>query len=72
LHSDKDENIKRQAYFAEFRQTECVYFTINETSNKQVYKNLNNMVPMLQKKQYGPNVIQIRLYIEYLQYIYVV
>jgi len=56
LHRDRDENIKRKAYFAEFGQTECVYFTINESSNKQVFKNFNNMVPMLQKKQYGPSV----------------
>jgi len=56
LHRDKDENIKCKAYFAEFGQTECVYFTINETSNKQVFKNLNNILPMLQKKQYGPSV----------------
>jgi len=57
LHRDRDENIKCQAYFVEFGQTESVYCTINETSNKQVSKNLNNMVPMLQKKQYGPSVI---------------
>jgi len=50
LHRDRDENIKCKAYFGEFGQAECVYFTINETSNKQVLKNLNNMVPMLQKK----------------------
>jgi len=49
LHRDRDENIKCKAYFAKFGQTECVYFTINETSNKQVFKNLNNMVPVLYK-----------------------
>jgi len=26
-----------KAYFAEFGQSECVYFTTNETSNKQVF-----------------------------------
>jgi len=46
LHRDKDENIKRKAYFAESGQSKCVYFTISETSiNKFLYK------------QYGPNVI---------------
>ena len=32
-----DENIKCKAYFADFRQFECVYFTINETYNKQAF-----------------------------------
>jgi len=36
LHKDKDENIKYKAYFAEFGQSECAYFNINETSKKQV------------------------------------
>ena len=36
LHRDRHENIKWKAYFAEFGQSECVYFTKNETSNKQV------------------------------------
>jgi len=31
-----DGNIECKASFAEFGQSECVYFTINETSNKQV------------------------------------
>jgi len=30
------ENITYKAYFAEFGQSECVYFTTNEISNKQV------------------------------------
>jgi len=48
LHRDGDENIKCKAYFAEFGQSECVYFTINETSNKHdLYK--KNMVVMLYK-----------------------
>jgi len=34
LHGDRGENIKCKAYFAEFGQSECVYFTKNETSNK--------------------------------------
>jgi len=46
LHRDRDENIKCKAYFAEFGQSECVYFTINETSNKQDLH-----------KKYGRNVI---------------
>jgi len=41
LHRDKDENIKRKAYFAEVEQSECVYFTVNENSNKQdLYKKI--------------------------------
>jgi len=47
LHRDRDENIKSKAYFAEFGQSECVYFNINETSNKQD----------LFFKKYGRNVI---------------
>jgi len=48
LHRDRDENIKWKAYFAEFGQSECAFFTINETSNKQdLYK--KNMVAMLYK-----------------------
>jgi len=35
LHRNRDEHIKCKAYFPEFGQSECVYFTINETSNKQ-------------------------------------
>jgi len=35
LHRDRDENIKCEAYFAEFGQSERVYFTVNETSNEQ-------------------------------------
>jgi len=46
LHRGRDENIKCKAYFAEFGQSECVYFTINETSNKQD-----------SYKKYGRNVI---------------
>jgi len=62
LHRDRDENIKCKAYFADFRQFECVYFTINESYiNKFSYK---NMVPMLYK--YGS------VYIKYLHYIYVI
>jgi len=39
LHRNRDEHIKCKAYFPEFGQSECVYFTINETSNKQdLYK----------------------------------
>ena len=37
LHKDRDENIKCKAYFAEFGQSECVYFTITETSDQQVF-----------------------------------
>jgi len=33
---DRVDNIKHKVYFAEFGQSESVYFTINETSNKQV------------------------------------
>jgi len=45
LHRDRDENIKCKAYFAEFGQSEYVFFTINETSNKQdLYK--KNMAAM--------------------------
>jgi len=29
--------LKCKAYFAEFGQSECVNFTINETSNKEVF-----------------------------------
>jgi len=47
MHRDRDENIKCKAYFAEVGQSECVYFAINQTSNKHVF---------IQKK-YGPNVI---------------
>jgi len=32
VHRDRDENIKCKVYFAEFGQSECVYFTKNETS----------------------------------------
>jgi len=32
-----NENIKCKAYFAEFGQSECVYFTITETSDQQVF-----------------------------------
>jgi len=45
LHKDRDENIKLKAYFVELGQSECVYFTENETSNNQVFD-----------KKYGPNV----------------
>jgi len=38
LHKGRDENIKYKAYFAEFGQSECVYFTITETSDQQVFK----------------------------------
>jgi len=31
LHRDRDKNIKWQAHFAEFGQSECVYFTKNQT-----------------------------------------
>jgi len=51
LHRDKDENIKCKAYFAEFGQSECVYFNINESSNK-----INTFL----YKECGPYVIQIR------------
>jgi len=37
LRRHKDKIIKYKAYFAEFGQSECVYFTINETSNKEVF-----------------------------------
>jgi len=37
LHRDRDENIKCKAYFAEFAQSECVYFTITETPDEQVF-----------------------------------
>jgi len=37
LHRDGDKNIKCKAYFAEFGQCECIYLTINETSNIQVF-----------------------------------
>jgi len=37
LHSDKDEYIKCKVYFAQFGQSESVYFTINESSNKHVF-----------------------------------
>jgi len=47
LRRDRDENIKCKAYFADFGQSECVYFNINEASNKQD----------LYKKEYGRNVI---------------
>jgi len=36
LHRGRDEYIKYKAYFAEFGQFDCVYFTMNEISNKQV------------------------------------
>jgi len=49
LHKDRDKNIKCKAYFAEFGQSECAYFTINETSNKQVFIS-----------KYGPNIIEMR------------
>jgi len=42
-----DENIKCKAYFAEFGQSEYIYFTINETSNKHVF--IEKMFPMLYK-----------------------
>ena len=45
LHRDKDENIKCKAYFAEFEQSESVYFTKNKTSSRHVFI-----------KQSGPNV----------------
>ena len=45
LHRGRDKNIERKAYFAEFGQSDCVYFTENETSNEQVLY-----------KKYGPNV----------------
>ena len=48
LHRDRDENIECKAYFAEFGQSECVYFTINKTSNEHVFI-YKNMVPMLYK-----------------------
>jgi len=35
FHRNRDENIRCKAYFDEFGQSECVYFTIYETSNKQ-------------------------------------
>jgi len=47
LPRDRDESIEYKAYFAEFGQSECVYFTISETSDQQVFQNVNNMVPML-------------------------
>jgi len=62
LHRDKDDNIKCKANFAAFGQSECVYFTINETSNKQVF--IKSMVPMLYK--------YVSVYIKYLHYIYVI
>jgi len=62
LHRDRDENAKCKAHFAEFGQSQCVYFTINETSNKQVF--IKNMFPMLYK--------HVRIYIKYLHYIYVI
>ena len=37
LHRGRDGNIKCKAYFAEFTQSECVYFTITETSDQQVF-----------------------------------
>jgi len=36
-----------RSYFAVFGQSECVYFTINENSNKNVY--IKNLAPMLYK-----------------------
>ena len=36
MRRDRDE-IKCKAYFAQFGQSECVYFTKNETSHKQVF-----------------------------------
>jgi len=45
LHRGWNENIECKAYFAEFRQSECVDLTKNGTSNEQdLYK------------KYGPNV----------------
>jgi len=63
LHRDREENIKYKAYLAEFGQSESVYFTINQTSNKYVFI-LKNMVPMLYK--------YVSVYIKYLHYIYVI
>ena len=57
LHRDRDENIKCEAYFAEFRQSECVYFTITQTSNEHLFIK-KNMVPMLYK--------YVSVYIKYL------
>jgi len=37
LHRDRDDNIKYKAYFAEFGQSEYVYFTITESSDQQVF-----------------------------------
>jgi len=37
LHTDINENINCKAYFSEFGQSICVYFTKNETSNKHVF-----------------------------------
>jgi len=37
LYRDWDENTKCKAYFAEFGQSECVYFTKNEISIKQIF-----------------------------------
>jgi len=63
LHRDKDENIKCGAYFAQFGQSECVYFTINESSNKHVFI----------KKKYGPMLYKyVSAYMKYLHYIYVI
>jgi len=56
------QNIKCKAYFAKFGQSECVYFTIDESYNKHnLYK---NMVPMSYK--------YVSVYIKYLHYIYFV
>jgi len=60
VHKDKDENIKCKAYFG---QSECVYFTLNETSNKHVF---------IQKKM-GPMFYKyVSVYMKYLHYIYVI
>jgi len=39
LHRDRDENIKCKGYFAEFGQSECVYFTkMKLLTSKFLYK----------------------------------
>jgi len=56
--------MKHKAYFAEFGQSECVYFTTNETSHRQVFL-YKNVVPMLYKyvSVYVKNLHLHRLYV---------
>jgi len=47
LYRDRDENIKCKTYFAEFGQSECAYFTINEFLINKFC--IRNMVTILYK-----------------------